>query len=198
MLGLCPLLAVSTTLLNGIILGLASTFVLLLSSCLISSVRFWIYESVRIPIFVFVIGCNVTLIDLFLQATFYPLHQVLGMFVPLIVTNCLILSRMEIFASRYPVGWSALDALTCGIGFIIILSSLGALREYLSYGVIFSDVYLLNLSGLPSELPQVEQGFLLALLPPGAFFGLSLLFIMGRLSQLLWKKRTRVVQLVSG
>jgi len=152
MLGLCPLLAVSNTLENALTLGLATLLTLLVSNGLISALRFHLQPETRIIVYVLVIASVVSLIDLLMQAFQPELHRVLGLFIPLIVTNCMIIGRAEIFASRQALTPSLIDALAMGIGFILVLALLGFLREQLA-----------------------RHGALIAVLPPGAFFLLGLL-----------------------
>jgi electron transport complex protein RnfE len=178
LLGLCPLLAVSNTAVNGLGLGLATTFVLVSTNVLVSVLRRYIPRDVRIPVFVLIIASLVTSVELIMNAWFHDLYRVLGIFVPLIVTNCMIIGRAEAFASRQPVHRAALDGLAVGIGFALVLFVLGLMRELLGQGTLFADAQRLfgaGASGLTLELSADRRGFLLALLPPGAFLGLALL-----------------------
>ncbi|SMN10656.1 Electron transport complex protein RnfE [uncultured Candidatus Thioglobus sp.] len=178
LLGLCPLLAVTNNITNAIGLGLATTFVLIASNTTISIFRHHIRKEVRIPIFVLLIASFVTIVELAMQSYFYDLYLILGIFVPLIVTNCAILGRAEAFASKNTWGKSALDGLMMGIGFSIVLIILGAIRELIGSGTLFEQSSLL-LGSLGDTLSvQVfddYQGTLLAILPPGAFIGLGLI-----------------------
>ncbi len=178
LLGLCPLLAVSTTTVNGLGLGLASTATLIISNVIVSLIRNLIRQEVRIPVFVLVIASTVTVIDLTLNAWFHELHHILGIFIPLIVTNCVIIGRAESFAAKQPVLPAFYDGLAIGLGFTLILAALGTLRELLGRGTIFAQAQLLF--GDAAQALQVTVfdhygGFLLAILPPGAFIGLGLL-----------------------
>ncbi len=178
LLGLCPLLAVTSTAINGFGLGLATILVLVGSNAIVSLIRSSLRPEIRIPAFVLIIATLVTAIDLSLQAWFFDLSQTLGIFVPLIVTNCTILARAEAFASRQALIPSISDGLAQGIGFALVLIALGALRELLGQGTILADAGLL-LGDWANHftvhlLPQ-NQGLLIAILPPGAFIGLGLM-----------------------
>lgn len=178
LLGLCPLLAVSNTVVNSLGLGLATTLALMLSNVSISSVRRWIGHEVRLPVFVLVIASNVTLIELLMDAFFHDLHKILGIFIPLIVTNCAIIGRAEAFASKNPPDRALADGLFMGLGFSLVLVVLGTLRELLGTGRLFVGAELLfgDIAKPWSWTPIDDyQGFLLAILPPGAFIGLGLL-----------------------
>ena len=178
LLGLCPLLAVSGTFINALGLGLATTIVLLGSNITVSLVRNFVPNEIRIPIFVMVIASFVTLIELLMHAYTFGLYQVLGIFIPLIVTNCAIIGRAEAYASKNPVHFAAFDGLMMGIGFTLILVLLGAMREILGLGTLFSGAELLfgeAASSLTIQLYQTDANFLLAILPPGAFIGLGLI-----------------------
>jgi Na+-translocating ferredoxin:NAD+ oxidoreductase subunit E len=178
LLGLCPLLAVTSTVVNGLGLGLATLITLVLSNSIVSLIRGFVRSEVRLPVFVLIIASVVTIIELTMQALFYDLYLVLGIFIPLIVTNCAIIGRAEGFASRNPVGPAALDGLMMGIGFLVVLVLLGALREIIGFGTLFAHAELMFGEGAKSLLLEINPdypGFLLAVLPPGAFFGLALL-----------------------
>lgn len=180
LLGLCPLLAVTSTTINGIGLGLATLVTLVLSNTLVSLVRDVVRQEVRLPVFVLIIASIVTIIELIMKAWFYDLFLVLGIFIPLIVTNCSIIGRAEGYASRNPVGASALDGFMMGLGFLIVLTLLGMMREIIGFGTIFSQADLMfgeAAKALQITLNQDYGGFLLAILPPGAFFGLALLIV---------------------
>lgn len=178
LLGLCPLLAVSNTLINGLGLGLATTLVLVLSNTTISFIRNWIRQEVRLPIFVLVIASFVTAVELGMNAYFHGLHAILGIFIPLIVTNCAIVGRAEAFASRNPVPHAIVDGLSIGVGFTAVLAVLGGIREFIGQGTLLADVHLMfgdAAKDLVFSLGEDYNGLLLAILPPGAFFGLGLL-----------------------
>jgi electron transport complex protein RnfE len=166
LLGLCPLLAVTTSLINGLTLGLASTLVMLGASVSVSLARNHIPREIRLPVFVLVIAAFVTAVDMLMSAYLDGLHRVLGIFVPLIVTNCAIIGRVEAFASRQAVVPAAADAVATGLGFTAVLASLGAMRELVGFGRILGELSAGN---------SDSGGLLIAILPPGAFIGLALL-----------------------
>ena len=174
LLGLCPLLAVTGTFVNGLGLGVATMMVLMASNALVSATRRWIQPEIRIPIYVLIIASLVTCIELIFKAWFPALDRTLGIFIPLIVTNCAIVARAEIFASRNTVASSILDGLVMGTGFACLLMAIGAFRELLGQGSIFSRLDLL-LGGEPVlGIILTDGGWLLMVLPPGAFFSLAL------------------------
>jgi electron transport complex protein RnfE len=182
LLGLCPLLAVTGTVVNAIGLGLATTLTLVFSNLAVSLVRGVLRPEIRIPAYVLIIASVVTVIQLLMQAWFHDLYRVLGIFIPLIVTNCAIIGRAEAFASRNQPLAAVIDGLATGLGFCLALVLLGALREIVGRGTLFSQAKLMF--GEYGEMLQVtlipdHPGFLLAMLPPGAFIGLGLL-IAGR------------------
>ena len=164
-LGLCPTLAVTTSAENGLAMGLASTFVLVCSNLVISSMRKFIPKKVRIPAYIVTIATFVTIVDLVMNGYFHALHKSLGLFIPLIVVNCIILGRAEAFASKNPVGVSIIDGFGMGFGFTISLVVLGAIRELIGNGSIF-NVSVFGDGYLP---------LLLMILPPGAFIVLGIL-----------------------
>ncbi|MGA1874258.1 MAG: electron transport complex subunit RsxE [bacterium] len=167
-LGMCSVLAVTTQAKNGIGMGLAVTFVLVCSNMAISVLRNIIPSKVRIACFIVIIATFVTIVDLIMAAYFYELHKALGIFIPLIVVNCIILGRAEAFASKRPITNSIMDGIGMGVGYTLALLVVGSIRELLGSGSIFG----LSLLG-PGYLP-----FLLAILPPGAFIVLGLLLGM--------------------
>ncbi|MCG5500290.1 electron transport complex subunit E [Ectothiorhodospira lacustris] len=176
MLALCPLLAVTGTATNGLGMGLATTFVMVASGLLVSMFRTIITPEVRIPVFILLIASLVTLVDLVMNAYLYEMHKALGLFIPLIVTNCAILGRAESFASRQPVHRAMVDGLAMGVGFTVILVVLGAVREIPGSGTLFADAQLLLGEGFAwMELTLIPdyRGFLLMILPPGAFLALG-------------------------
>jgi len=182
LLGLCPLLAVTGTTVNGIGLGLATTLTLVCSNVAVSLSRRLLRPEIRIPAYVLIIASVVTTIQLLMQAWFHDLYRVLGIFIPLIVTNCAIIGRAEAFASRNPPLPAALDGLATGLGFCLTLVALGAFRELVGHGTLLRQAPLLfgELGeGLQLTVIPDHPGFLLALLPPGAFIALGLL-IAGR------------------
>ncbi len=182
LLGLCPLLAVSSTVVNAIGLGLATTLTLVFSNLSVSLARSLLRPEIRIPAYVLIIASAVTVIQLLMQAWFHDLYRVLGIFIPLIVTNCAIIGRAEAFASRNAPLPSMIDGLATGLGFFIALVALGALREVVGRGTLFSQARLMfGDLGESMQLTLIPDhpGFLLAILPPGAFISLGLL-IAGR------------------
>ncbi len=181
LLGLCPLLAVTSTLINGLGLGIATLLVLTLSNLVVSATRRLIANELRIPVFVLIIASLVTVVDLLLQAWLPQLSRTLGIFIPLIVTNCIILGRAEAYASRQPVGAAVVDGLAQGIGFGLVLVLLGSARELLGQGTLMSDAHLLLgewAQVLELRLLPQQTGLLLAILPPGAFIGLGLMIAL--------------------
>jgi electron transport complex protein RnfE len=179
LLGLCPLLAVSTSAINGLTLGIATLVTVVLSNVLTSSVRHWLIAEVRIPIFVLLIAGCVTCIDLIMNAWWHDLYLTLGIFIPLIITNCAILARAESFASRNGVITSLADGIANGLGFALVLTVLGSIREVLGQGTLLSGADLLfgaQAAHWQLTLSEHFTGLLVALLPPGAFilFGLML------------------------
>lgn len=184
LLGLCPLLAVTSTTTNGIGLGIATTITLLISNVLVSLSRNVLPNEIRIPAFVLIIAGAVTVIELIMQAWFYELYLILGIFIPLIVTNCAILARAEAFAAKNNVVDSLADALAMGLGFTLVLMALGAMREILGFGTIFKQANLMFGefgSYLQTTIVPDYSGFLLAILPPGAFLGLGLMLAIKNL-----------------
>ncbi len=181
LLGLCPLLAVTSTVVNGLGLGLATTLILLSSNGLVSMFRNLIPSAIRLPVFVLIIASSVTAVELMMKAFYYDLYLVLGIFIPLIVTNCAIIGRAEAFAVKNPLDKSLLDALSMGLGFTIALMLLGGLRELLGYGTLFANADIMfgeAASWLTMTLIDDYRGWLLAILPPGAFIGLGLLIAL--------------------
>ncbi len=178
MLALCPLLAVTSTATNGLGMGLATTGVLLTSNLVISALRNIISTEVRIPVFILLIATIVTLVDLGMNAYLHDLHKVLGIFLPLITTNCVILARAEAFASKEGVGSASFDGLMTGLGFTLALVILGGVREIIGSGTLFSHAALLlgpHFSFLDMTLLPGYRGFLLMILPSGGFLALGFL-----------------------
>lgn len=181
LLGLCPLLAVTMTVVNGLGLGLATTLVLIGSNCTVSLVRNFVPNEIRIPIFVMVIAAFVTIVQLLMNAYTFKLYETLGIFIPLIVTNCAIIGRAEAYASKNPIQFAAFDGLMMGIGFTVVLVLLGAMRELLGAGTLFSGADLLFgewAKSLELVVFETDSPFLLAILPPGAFLGMGLLIAL--------------------
>lgn len=181
LLGLCPLLAVTGTTVNAMGLGLATTLVLLGSNISVSLIRNFVPETVRLPAFVMIIASLVTCAELLMQAYTYELYEILGIFIPLIVTNCAILGRADAFASKNSILPSALDGFMMGLGFTIVLIILGTLRELIGQGTLFSGMDLLF--GETAKNWQINvftdyPDFLFAILPPGAFVGMGILIAL--------------------
>ncbi|MCG9787636.1 electron transport complex subunit E [Vibrio mediterranei] len=178
LLGLCPLLAVSSTVTNALGLGLATLAVLVGSNVTVSLIRDYVPKEVRIPVFVMIIAALVTCVQLLMNAYAYGLYLSLGIFIPLIVTNCIIIGRAEAFASKNAVLPAALDGLWMGLGMTSVLVVLGAMRELIGNGTLFDGADLLLgpwAAALRIEVFQFDSQFLLALLPPGAFIGVGFL-----------------------
>lgn len=181
LLGLCPLLAVTNTVVNAIGLGLATLMVVTGSNMAVSLIRHRVTDSMRLPAFVMIIAALVTCTELIMQAYAYRLYQILGIFIPLIVTNCAILGRAEAFASRNPLPKATLDGLMTGLGFLAVLVLLGGMRELVGYGTLLADAHLLFGEGARdwtlTVFPDYRQA-LIAVLPPGAFIGLGLIIAL--------------------
>jgi electron transport complex protein RnfE len=178
LLGLCPLLAVSNNVVNALGLGIATMFVLVISNASISLIRHWVSRDIRIPVYVTVIAALVTAVDVMMEVFTPNLHAVLGIFIPLIVTNCIILARAEGFASKNSVDKALIDGLAIGLGFTLALIVLGGMRELLGNGTLFAQANMLFGSMADNWTLHVftlDHGVLLAILPPGAFIGLGLL-----------------------
>jgi electron transport complex protein RnfE len=178
LLGLCPLLAVSGTVVNGVSLGLATTLVMALSNVTIAPIRNIIPNEIRIPVYILVIAVLVTVVQLGMNAYMHGLYLVLGIFIPLIVTNCIVLARVESFASKNPPLASAVDGFAMGLGLTAVLAVLGSMREIIGKGTLLSGIDLALGDSAKDWVIHVipdYKGFLLAILPPGAFIGLGLL-----------------------
>ncbi|QSX35135.1 electron transport complex subunit E [Shewanella avicenniae] len=181
LLGLCPLLAVTATVTNALGLGLATMAVLIGSNVLVSLIREFVPKEIRIAVFVMIIAALVTVVQLTINAYAYGLYLSLGIFLPLIVTNCVIIGRAEAFASRNTVAKAAFDGFMMGLGFTLVLLVLGAMREILGQGTLFDGAdQLLGpwAAGMRIELWHTDTSFLLAMLPPGAFLGMGLLIAL--------------------
>jgi len=181
LLGLCPLLAVTSTVVNAIGLGLATTLVLVCSNTCVSMIRNVVSDAVRLPAFVMIIAAAVTCIELLMQAFAYEMYQILGIFLPLITTNCVILGRADGFASKHGLGASIYDGFIMGAGFTAVLVALGATRELLGTGALFANMDLLFGAAATSwKITVIENytSFLLAVLPPGAFIFTGLIIAL--------------------
>ena len=180
LLGLCPTLAVTVNITNGVALGVATIFVMMLSNISISPIRNYVPESARVPIFILVIAGLVTIVDLSINALSKPLYDALGIFIPLIVTNCIVLARVEAFASKNATLPSLYDGFFMGLGLTFVLIILGAVREIVGNGTLFQNLHFLigdKYQFLTIQLFDSADGFLLAALPPGAFIALSALIL---------------------
>ena len=177
-LGMCPTLAITNTVVNALSLGLATAFVMAMSNGGVAMVRNLIPHPVRIPVFILIIAVLVTVVQLAMNAWMHPLYLVLGIFIPLIVTNCIVLARVEAFASKRSTFHSVLDGAVMGLGLTAVLVALGAIREMLGKGTLLSGIDLaLGPQAAHWVIPVAPGygGFLLAVLPPGAFIGLGLI-----------------------
>lgn len=184
LLGLCPLLAVSNSVTNALGLGLATMFVLIATNTTISLFRKVIPNDIRIPIYVMIIATVVTAVQLLMSAFAYSVYQSLGIFIPLIVTNCIVIGRAEAYASKNNVAQSAFDGFAMGLGATLSLVVLGALRELLGQGTLFDGLDLLLgdwAKSLRLDVLHLDSGLLLAILPPGAFIGLGVMLAIKNL-----------------
>ncbi|MDO9011303.1 MAG: electron transport complex subunit E [Gallionella sp.] len=194
LLGLCPLLAVSSTVVNGVSLGLATTLVMAISSGAVALIRNYVPNEIRIPVFILIIAVLVTVVQYLMNAYMYPLYIVLGIFIPLIVTNCIVLARIEAFASKNPALQSAADGLAMGLGLTAVLAVLGGMRELFGHGTLLSGIDLALGESARSLVITVipdYHGFLFAVLPPGAFIGLGLLIAARNWLTLRAERKTR-------
>lgn len=194
MLALCPLLAVTSGATNGLGLGIITTLVMVLSSLLVSLIRPLLTPQVRVPIFILLIATLVTIADLAMNAWLHELHKVLGLFIPLIVTNCAILGRAESYASKNPWLPSMVDGFTTGIGFTLALVILGGFREVIGSGTLFANASLLlgdAFSSIEMTLLPDYRGMLLVILPSGGFIMLGVLLSGKRLLDTFFANRTK-------
>jgi electron transport complex protein RnfE len=200
LLGLCPLLAISNTVVNALSLGLATTLVMTLSGGIIAAVRELVPNEVRIAVYVLLIAVLVTVVQLLINAYAYPLYLVLGIFLPLIVTNCIILARAEAFASKNGVLASALDGIAMGLGLTAVLTVLGGIREIFGHGTLLSGIDMVfgeAAKALVITVVPDYHGFLLAILPPGAFIALGLLIALKNWLNLRAEQKARVAAMRS-
>jgi electron transport complex protein RnfE len=176
LLGLCPLLAVTTNLVNGVMLSLATIIVMAVANVAVASLRNLIPHEIRIPVFILIVAALVTVVDLVFNAQFHELYLVLGIFIPLIVTNCIVLARVEAFANKNPPLQSLVDGVFMGVGMLWTLALLGGLRELIGGGTLFAGIDMVLPGVQPLQLlPTDYPGFLLTILPPGAFILLGCL-----------------------
>ncbi|WP_047551188.1 electron transport complex subunit E [Methylotenera sp. G11] len=197
LLGLCPTLAVTTTAVNGISLGLATALVMAASNGAVSPVRKLVPSEIRVPVFILVIAALVSIIDMSINAFAQPLHKVLGIFIPLIVVNCIVLARVESFAAKNTFVPSVLDGFMMGIGGTLVLGLLGGVREIFGKGTLFSGLDLVFGPAAKQFVLTVVpdyHGFLLAVLPPGAFLGLGMLVALRNWAEVRNSKKTDTPQ----
>jgi len=200
LLGLCPLLAISNSVVNALSLGLATTLVMTLSGSGVAAIREVIPNEARIPVYVLLIAVLVTVVQFLMNAYVHPLYLVLGIFIPLIVTNCIVLARAESFASKNGIRASALDGIAMGLGLTAVLTVLGAVREIFGHGTLLTGIDLVfgeSAKSLVITLIPNYHGFLLAILPPGAFITLGLLIALRNWLNLRAEQRARR-QAISG
>lgn len=176
LLGLCPILAVSTTMVNAVSLGVATIVVMALANLSVATLRNFIPYEIRIPVFILIIASLVTVVDLLFNAYLHELYLVLGIFIPLIVTNCIVLARIEAFAAKNDPLVSTFDGIAQGVGLLLVLAVLGTMRELIGAGTLFGGIDLI-IEGVAAikVLGEGYPGFLIAILPPGAFFALGCL-----------------------
>ncbi len=193
LLGLCPTLAVTTTAVNGISLGLATALVMAASNGAVSPVRKLVPSEIRVPVFILIIAALVSIIDMSINAFAHPLHKVLGIFIPLIVVNCIVLARVESFAAKNTFVPSVLDGFMMGIGLTLVLGLLGGMREVIGKGTLFSGLDLVfgpEAKHFVLTVIPDYHGFLLAVLPPGAFLGLGALIALRNWAEVRNAKKT--------
>ena len=203
LLGLCPLLAVTGSVVNALGLGLATLVVVTSSNMAVSLIRKGVSDAVRLPAFVMIIAALTTCIELLMNAFTYELYSILGIFIPLIVTNCAILGRADAFASKNKLLPSTVDGLSMGMGFLLVLVAIGAIRELLGSGTLFANMHLLFGEGAQNWTVTIfpdYQGFLVAILPPGAFLVAGFLIALKNVidSGIERRQETRKTQPVKG
>ncbi|MBI3443863.1 MAG: electron transport complex subunit E [Magnetospirillum sp.] len=187
LLGMCPTMAMTGTATNGFGMGLATAVVMAASNLMVAMFRNWVTHEVRIPVYILIVAANVTFVDLVMNAWMHELYKVLGLFIPLIVSNCLPLARLEAFAAKEPVLPSFLDGLFMGIGFTLALTAIGAVREIIGQGTLFADAALLlgpSFHFLESRVMPADWGILVLILPPGGFLIAGLMVVAKRLIDL--------------
>jgi electron transport complex protein RnfE len=184
LLGMCPTMAMTTSATNGFGMGLATAAVMAASSLMVATFRNYITREVRIPVYILIVAANVTFVDLMMNAWMHELYKVLGLFIPLIVSNCLPLARLEAFAAKEPVLPSLMDGAFMGIGFTLSLTMIGAVREIIGSGTLFADASLLlgpAFKFLETQVLPENMGILMMILPPGGFLATGLLIVGKRL-----------------
>jgi electron transport complex protein RnfE len=187
LLGMCPTMAMTTSATNGLGMGLATAVVMAASGFMVAAFRSYITQEVRIPVYILIVAANVTFVDLFMNAYMHDLYKVLGLFIPLIVSNCLPLARLESFAAKEPVLPSLADGVFMGLGFTLALTAIGAVREIIGAGTLFADASLLLGTGfkfLEMRILPADMGVLLMILPPGGFLVTGLLVVVKRMIDL--------------
>lgn len=187
LLGMCPAMAMTTSATNGFGMGVATAVVMAASSLLVAMFRGWITQEVRIPVFILIVAAMVTLVDLAMNAWMHELYKVLGLFIPLIVSNCLPLARLEAFAARQPALPAFLDGLFMGLGFTLALTGIGAVREIVGNGTLFADASLLlgpAFRAIELRILPADAGVLMMILPPGGFLVTGLLVVAKRMLDL--------------
>ena len=187
LLGMCPTMAMTTSATNGFGMGLATAVVMAASNLLVAIFRGYITHEVRVPVYILVVAAMVTLVDLIMNAWMHELYKVLGLFIPLIVSNCLPLARLEAFAAKEPVMPSLIDGIFMGLGFTLALTLIGAMREIIGSGTLFADASLLlgpAFKFMELKLLPPETNILMMILPPGGFLAAGLLVVFKRLMDL--------------
>lgn len=187
LLGMCPAMAMTTSATNGFGMGLATAAVMAASSLLVATFRNHISQEVRIPVFILIVATMVTLVDLAMNAWMHELYKVLGLFIPLIVSNCLPLARLEAFAAKAPIVPAFVDGLCMGLGFTIALTTIGSVREIIGSGTLFADASLLlgpSFKFMELRLLPASMGVLMMILPPGGFLVTGLMVVGKRLLDL--------------
>ena len=187
LLGMCPTMAMTTSATNGLGMGLATAVVMAASGFMVAAFRAYITQEVRIPVYILIVAANVTFVDLFMNAYMHDLYKVLGLFIPLIVSNCLPLARLESFAAKEPVLPSLADGVFMGLGFTLALTVIGAVREIVGAGTLFADASLLlgpAFKFLEMRVLPADMGILMMILPPGGFLVTGLLVVVKRMIDL--------------
>lgn len=187
LLGMCPTMAMTTSATNGLGMGLATAVVMAASGFMVAAFRSYITQEVRIPVYILIVAANVTFVDLFMNAYMHDLYKVLGLFIPLIVSNCLPLARLESFAAKEPVLPSLADGVFMGLGFTLALTVIGAVREIIGSGTLFADASLLlgpAFKFLEMRVLPADMGVLMMILPPGGFLVTGLLVVVKRMIDL--------------
>lgn len=184
LLGMCPTMAMTTSATNGLGMGLATAVVMAASSLMVALFRNYITREVRIPVYILIVAANVTFVDLMMNAWMHELYKVLGLFIPLIVSNCLPLARLEAYAAKEPVLPSLMDGIFMGLGFTLALTLIGAVREIVGSGTLFADASLLlgpAFRFMEMQVMPSDAGVLMMILPPGGFLVTGLLVVVKRL-----------------